>query len=66
MILDDILARKRAELEARKRARPIDALEAAAASRPAPRPLAKALRRSGEIGDSWTWGPSPSASEVTS
>ena len=49
MILDDILARTRADLEARKRARPIDALEAAAASRPAPRPLAKALRRSGEI-----------------
>jgi indole-3-glycerol phosphate synthase len=49
MILDDILARTRADLEARKRARPIDALEAAAASRPAPRPLAKALRRPGEI-----------------
>jgi indole-3-glycerol phosphate synthase len=49
MILDDILARTRADLETRKRARSIEALEAAAARRPAPRGLANALRRPGEI-----------------
>jgi indole-3-glycerol phosphate synthase len=49
MILDDIVTRTRADLEARKRARPIEALEAEAARRPAPRGLARALRRPGEI-----------------
>jgi indole-3-glycerol phosphate synthase len=49
MILDDILARTRADLEARKRDRPIAALEAEAARRPAPRGFAMSLRRPGEI-----------------
>jgi indole-3-glycerol phosphate synthase len=49
MILDDILARTRADLEGRKRARPIEALAAEAAGRPAARGLARALRRPGEI-----------------
>jgi indole-3-glycerol phosphate synthase len=49
MILDDILARTRADLAARKLAQPIAPLEAAAAARPAVRSLARALRRPGRI-----------------
>jgi len=49
MILDEILARTRADVEARKRVRPLAALEAAAAGFPAARGLAPALRRPGEI-----------------
>jgi indole-3-glycerol phosphate synthase len=49
MILDDILARTRSDLAARKLAQPIAALEAAAAGRPATRSLARALRQPGRI-----------------
>ncbi|HEY4394949.1 MAG TPA: indole-3-glycerol phosphate synthase TrpC [Polyangia bacterium] len=49
MILDDILARTRAELAERKRARPIAALEDDAARRPPARSLARALRQPGRI-----------------
>jgi indole-3-glycerol phosphate synthase len=49
MILDDILARTRADLVERKRTRPIDALEAEAARRPAARSLVRALRQPGQI-----------------
>ena len=49
MILDDILARTRADLEARKRARPRAELVAAAVERTERRGFAAALRRPGEI-----------------
>ena len=49
MILDDILARTRADLVARKLAQPIAALEAAAAGRSPARSLAQALRQPGRI-----------------
>jgi len=49
MILDDILARTRADLADSKRARPIAALEAEAARRPPARSLARALRQPGRI-----------------
>jgi indole-3-glycerol phosphate synthase len=49
MILDDIVARTRADLVERKRARPLAALEAEAARRPAARSLARALRQPGRI-----------------
>jgi indole-3-glycerol phosphate synthase len=49
MILDDILARTRADLVERKRLRPIAALEAEAARRPPARSLARALRQPGRI-----------------
>ena len=49
MILDDILARTRADLAARKLAQPIAPLEAAAAARPMARSLARALRQPGRI-----------------
>jgi indole-3-glycerol phosphate synthase len=49
MILDDILARTRTDLAERRRRRPIAALEAEAARRPAVRSLARALRRPGEV-----------------
>jgi indole-3-glycerol phosphate synthase len=49
MILDDILARTRADLVERKRVRPIAALEAEAARRPPARSLARALRQPGRI-----------------
>jgi indole-3-glycerol phosphate synthase len=45
MILDDILARTRADLEVRRQARPLAALEAEAARAPAPRGFGRALRR---------------------
>ena len=49
MILDDILARTRADLVERKRARPLAALEAEAAGRAPARSLARALRQPGKI-----------------
>jgi indole-3-glycerol phosphate synthase len=49
MILDDILARTRADLAARRAERPLAALEAAAARMPPARSLARALRRPGQI-----------------
>jgi indole-3-glycerol phosphate synthase len=49
MILDDILARTRADLAERKWRRPIAGLESEAARRPASRSLARALRRPGEV-----------------
>lgn len=49
MILDDILARTRADLETRKRERPLAAVEREAAARPPARSLAAALRRPGAI-----------------
>jgi indole-3-glycerol phosphate synthase len=49
MILDDILARTRSDLAARKLAQPITSLENAAAERPAARSLARALRHPGRI-----------------
>jgi indole-3-glycerol phosphate synthase len=50
MILDDILARTRADLEARKKARPIVAMSLAAAARgDERRSLATALRKPGQI-----------------
>jgi indole-3-glycerol phosphate synthase len=49
MILDDILARTRIDLAARKAAQPLSALEAVAAARPAVRSLARALRRPGQV-----------------
>jgi indole-3-glycerol phosphate synthase len=49
MILDDIVARTRADLVERKRVRPLAALEAEAARRPAARSLAGALRQPGRI-----------------
>jgi indole-3-glycerol phosphate synthase len=49
MILDDILARTRADLTTRRQAQPIAQLEATAASRPAVRSLARALRRPDQI-----------------
>ena len=49
MILDDILVRTRADLEARKRDKPIADLERAAAAQPPVRSLAAALRRPGAI-----------------
>ncbi len=49
MILDDILARTRADLEVRRRARPLAAVEADAARVPPARGLARALRQPGEV-----------------
>ncbi|HEY6475908.1 MAG TPA: indole-3-glycerol phosphate synthase TrpC [Polyangia bacterium] len=49
MILDDIVARTRADLVEQKRARPIATLEAEAARRPPARSLARALRQPGRI-----------------
>ncbi len=49
MILDDILARTRADLAERRRRRPLAALEAEAVRRPPVRSLARALRRPGEV-----------------
>jgi len=49
MILDDILARTRADLAVRRAARSLQALEVAAARMPTPRSLARALRRPGRI-----------------
>jgi indole-3-glycerol phosphate synthase len=49
MILDDILARTRADLAVRRAARPIADLEATAAARPPVRSLAHALRRPDQI-----------------
>jgi len=50
MILDDILTRTRADLEARKKARPIAELDVAISRmKKSPRSLAEALRRPGEI-----------------
>lgn len=49
MILDDILARTRTDLAARKAARPLADLEAAAAALPPVRSLARALRRPDRI-----------------
>ncbi len=50
MILDDILTRTRADLEARKKARPIEELDLAISRmKKDPRSLAEALRRPGEI-----------------
>jgi indole-3-glycerol phosphate synthase len=49
MILDDILARTRADLTFRRAARPLAAVEAAAARLPPARSLARALRVPGEI-----------------
>jgi indole-3-glycerol phosphate synthase len=49
MILDDILARTRADLVERKRARPLAALESEAARRSPARSLARALRQPGRI-----------------
>ena len=50
MILDDILARTRAELEARKKARPaMDLYEAVTVRGRQPRSLSAALRRPGAI-----------------
>jgi indole-3-glycerol phosphate synthase len=49
MILDDIVARTRADLVERKRTRPLAALEAEAARRPPARSLARALRQPGRI-----------------
>ncbi|TEB11811.1 indole-3-glycerol phosphate synthase TrpC [Pelotomaculum propionicicum] len=49
MILDRILAHKRAELASRKRIMPLNELEKAAQGLPAPLPLAPSIRRSGEL-----------------
>jgi indole-3-glycerol phosphate synthase len=49
MILDDILARTRADLPARQQQRPLAALEAAAKSLPPVRSLRAALRRPGRV-----------------
>lgn len=49
MILDDILARTRVDLEVRRGQRPLAALETEAARMPPARSLAQALRRPGEI-----------------
>ena len=49
MILDDILARTRADLAVRRGARPLAAVEAAAAQMPPARSLARALRQPGAI-----------------
>ena len=49
MILDDIVARTRADLAVRKRERPLAALEVEAARRPPARGLGRALRRPGQI-----------------
>ncbi len=49
MILDEILARTRTDLEARRAARPLAAVEADAARRPPARSLARALRQAGEV-----------------
>src|SRR4051812_18584938 len=49
MILDDILARTRADLPARMESQPIAALERAAAARPPARSLRAALRRPGRV-----------------
>lgn len=49
MILDEILARTRADLPERKRARPVEQLRAAAARMPTPRDFAAALRRPGTV-----------------
>ncbi len=49
MILDDILARTRADLVERKRVRPIAELEAEAARRPPARSLSRTLRQPGRI-----------------
>jgi indole-3-glycerol phosphate synthase len=49
MILDDILARTRADVAVRMAARPIADLEATAAARPPARSLARALRRPDQI-----------------
>ncbi|HVR63309.1 MAG TPA: indole-3-glycerol phosphate synthase TrpC [Polyangia bacterium] len=49
MILDDILARTRADLAARMRARPLRAVEDAARAAPPPRGFARALRRPGQV-----------------
>ena len=49
MILDEIVARTRADLALRQRARPVAALEAEAARRPPVRSLARALRQPGRI-----------------
>ena len=50
MILDDILARTRADLAERRLAQPLAALEATARSCPPARSLARALRQPGAIG----------------
>jgi indole-3-glycerol phosphate synthase len=49
MILDDILARTRRDLETRKQARPVAGLEAIAAVQTPVRSLARSLRRPGRI-----------------
>jgi indole-3-glycerol phosphate synthase len=49
VILDDILARTRADLEGRRARRPLEEVEVAAAARPAARPLGRALRRPGGV-----------------
>jgi len=49
MILDDILARTRADLPARKQQRPLTELEAAARALPPVRSLRSALRRPGRV-----------------
>jgi indole-3-glycerol phosphate synthase len=49
MILDDILARTRVDLAARRAARPLSALDAAAARMPRARSLKRALRQQGQI-----------------
>jgi len=50
MILDDILARTRVDLDERRAIRPLPVVEEAALRMPPPRSLARALRRPGEIG----------------
>jgi len=49
MILDDILARTRVDLDQRQAIRPLPVVEAAALKMPPARSLARALRRPGEI-----------------
>jgi len=49
MILDEILARTRADLPARKERQPLEALARAAAARPLARSLRAALRRPGRV-----------------
>jgi len=49
VILDEILARTRADLPARKERRPLDVLARAAAARPPARSLRAALRRPGKV-----------------
>jgi indole-3-glycerol phosphate synthase len=49
MILDDILARTRADLAARRAARPLEAVEAAAAAQAPARGFGRALRRPGAV-----------------